>query len=102
MQGTHRSSSPRTIRVNFFALCYSLIVTTAFLPLSPFVMVTGAKSNESAVTSSSNRFVQPAGILGAPQKLLAPLLPEGGGLPGVSGPNRLIRNAAPQIQPIRA
>lgn len=87
MKRIHRSSSPRAIRLISLALCYALIVTTAFLPLSPSVNAGAQGSNPGVVSSSGS--VQPAGLLGAPARLWASLITflQGGGPPNVPGPN---------------
>jgi YD repeat-containing protein len=105
MKRTRRSSSPRAIRLISLALCYSLIVTTVFLPLSRSVSANAHGDATSA--SSASRFVLP-GFFGAPGRLLASLLTfvQGGGLPSVPGPNlpdlnvaRQVESAEPEAQP---
>ena len=98
MKHSSRSSSPR-VRLISFLLCYSLITTTVFLPLSPAASAGAQGSNHAAGSSSS--LVQPAGILGAPGRFwasLITLLQGGGGLPSVPGPNLPDLDAARQTQ----
>lgn len=63
MKRNNRSSSPRAIRLISLLLCYILIVTTVFFPLSPSVDAGAQGSNSAAVSSS--RWAQPAGLFGA-------------------------------------
>ena len=100
MKRTHRPTPPQAIRLISLVLCYSLIVTTVFLPLSSSVNA-GANESNSAAPSSSGQFAQLVGMLGTPARLLASLMTfwQGGGPPSVPGPNLPDLDAARTAQP---
>jgi hypothetical protein len=95
MNPPHRVFSPRSMRVISLPLCYSLIVTTVFFPLT--VMAEGSISE---FPSPSSDFFQSAAVLGAAGRLLASLItfPQGSGLPSVPGSNLPDLDSARAIQ----
>lgn len=99
MKRSQRQCAFPTLRLVSLLVCYALIVTTTFLPLSPSVMA-GAPGSNSAVRSSFSA-AQPAGLFAAPGRLwasLVTLFQSGGGLPSVPGPNLPDLDAARQTQ----
>lgn len=98
MKRTHRPASPRAFRLISLALCYSLIITTVFLPLTPGVIAEGSNSE---VSSPSIVIVPSAGLFRAAGRVLASMITflQGGGLPSVPGSNLPDLDTARAIQP---
>lgn len=93
-------SSIRTNRRISLGLCYSLVVSTVFLPLGPRAIAAGSAGNNPTGISPSSIPVQ-SRLFGTPGKLLASLvalLQGGGGTPSVPGPNLPDLDAARQVQ----
>jgi hypothetical protein len=93
-------SSIRTNRRISLVLCYSLVVSTVFLPLGPRAIAAGSAGNNPTGISPSSILVQ-SRLFGTPAKLLASLialLQGGGGTPSVPGPNLPDLDAARQVQ----
>ena len=92
MKRTLRPSSPRTIKLVSLALCYSLIVTTAFVPL------TSVHAKEGRPATSGFGLPPQSELLSFPGRILGSFLAllQGGGLPSVPGPNLPDLDAARQ------
>jgi PKD repeat protein len=96
MKRTFHLTSPSVTRPISLALCYSLIITTVFLPSSASV---SAKSGSSTFAGPGH--FTGSGFAMAPARLFASLLmffQGGGGLPSVPGPNLPDLEAARQVE----